>query len=543
MPDSHTSSSSTNIIQAVLALADEEALEEALSGVSPVVAAQTVAAASTLPQKTAILWALDDRHRREVLELVPPALIGALVQNLEEDNRYLLGDLSLQQFRALLGLCSPERKYYWLTTALSFTDARANALPLLIPTRELVEILLTRAEFEEQLRAIAEFPLEAQRLPPELLLNPAQTLVDLFGPENFLHQFPIADPALAHFLQTVLDYDPDRYVDLIREGLRDLNYAENHPDEWEELTEEPVLLESVEPVEVLPDDVEIPDSVPEAATEPPLALVPVRETPLARAARALPPALQQRVSEDLQYLYIRQAIAEGGSFLLSDLQNVARSVEAYVLLGLQAESGGRPEREAAVLATRPLHRVSQSGARVVERLRQVALRLVPLRDVLSAAQRAVVRSIARPRLTLSEEGRPLLYLLPGEGLPETADLPLAGRLLQEVVAWTEIARALGLERIATRLRAGATVFELQEDLALAAVLYSRMELGLATADDPARFARRYVSPEKPEPDERAREGLARVVTQWSGERRIDPALILPLFSQALDRLALRGANA
>src|SRR5690349_6066493 len=114
---------------------DEEALETALSAASPAIAARAVAAAPSLQRKTALLWAMDDRQRREALELLHPALIGALVQNLEEDNRYLLGDVSLEAFRSLLRLCSPERKYYWVLTALSFTDARANALPLLLTTR------------------------------------------------------------------------------------------------------------------------------------------------------------------------------------------------------------------------------------------------------------------------------------------------------------------------------------------------------------------------------------------------------------------------
>ena len=102
-----------------------------------------------------------------------------------------------------------------------------------------------------------------------------------------------------------------------------------------------------------------------------------------------------------------------------------------MLLGLQAESGARPEREAAVLAARPLHKVSQSGARVVERVRQVALRLQPLREILSGEQRALVRSIVRPRLTVGEDGRPRLFLLPGGDLPEDAELPTVAALLHE----------------------------------------------------------------------------------------------------------------
>src|SRR5687768_6460950 len=139
-------------VDALLSLEEEEALESALAAADPLVAGQAVCAAPTLERKTTLLWAMEDRQRRQALEMVPPALIGALVQNLADDNRYLLGDLSLERFRDLLRLCSPERQFYWVNTALSFRDARANLLPLLLTTTELVDIFLTRADFEDHLR-------------------------------------------------------------------------------------------------------------------------------------------------------------------------------------------------------------------------------------------------------------------------------------------------------------------------------------------------------------------------------------------------------
>jgi hypothetical protein len=529
-------------VESLLAIEDEDVLEQALAAASPVIAARAVSAAPNLERKTTLLWALEDRRRRDVLELLPPALVGALVQNLEEDNRYLLGDLSLEQFRALLSLCSPERKYYWITAALSFTDARANALPLLLTTPDLVEILLTRAEFEDHTRALADYPLEDSRLPAELFQDPAQTLIDLFGPENLLRQFPIADAGLAQLLQTVLDYDPDRYVDIVRQALRRTDYAENHPLEWGTLTEDPVLLESLESAPVaaadLPDLLASDDALPGAAA-PPLALVPLSAAPLARLAGALPPAQRERVGEEMQYLYIRQAVAEGGSFLLSDLRRVARSVEAYLLLGVAAESGGDPGREAAVLAGRPLHKIAQSGARVVEGLRQVALRLQPLENVLSAEQRALVRSLVRPRLALEEDGTPRIDLLPAGTLPESASVPVAAGLLQEAATWAAVARALGLERVERAVRERGSVERVLESLALSAVLYTRIELGLAEPADARRFLHRYVAPGQTEPSPEARDGLGRIAEGWAGSRGLDARSVVSLLDRALDRLAGR----
>ena len=490
----------------------------------PSTLAHALCIAPTLEQKTALLRTMERRQRREALALVPAALVGALVQNLEAENRYLLGDLSLEQFRSLLSLCSSERKFYWISTALSFTNARANLLPLLLSTRELIDLLRTRPEFEEHLRSLGDYPLEDSRLPPEALTDPAQALVDLFGAEGLLRQFPVADRELDGVLRTILAYDPDRYVDLIREGLRDADYAGNHLLEWDTLTADPVLLdhlERIEPLRVAP----LPDEAPEPEAGPPLSLVPVAAPTLARLA-ALPPAEQERVGSELQHLYLRQAVAEGGSFLREDLQRVAASVEAYLLLGLQAESGRRPEREAEVLAARPLHQVSRSGARVMESLRQVALRLAPLRKILSPEQRTLVQSLVSPQLTLGADGAPCVRLQP----TVTLDLPTAAALLQEAAAWSELARNLGLARTEQAL-AGSSVEALLEKLALAAVLFGRLEPGLVEAADRLRFIARYVVRGSRALRPEARASLR----QAAGSQ---PQPVLSLLERALERVAL-----
>lgn len=532
-------------VEAILAEQDAAALEAVLAAAEPGVAAAAICAAPTLERKTELLWAMEDRHRRETVELLPPPLLAALVQNLEEDNRYLLGDLSLEQFRALLDLCSPERKFYWIATALSFADARANALPFFLPTRELAEILLTRQGFEEHLRALGDYPLEQAGLPEDALTDPAQALVDLFGPENLLRHFPVRDPALEQVLRMFLESDPDRYVELVREGLRQADYRENHPGEWEMLAEEPVLLGPADALWRVP-SVEPPDAggpardeaASEPAAGPALALVPLGAPRLQRLVALLPEAERARLREEVQALAIRQAVAEGGSFHLADLERVARSTEAYVLLGLEAEGADTPGRQAALIARRPVRKIAQSGARMVERLRQVALRLAPMEMVLPPAWRALVRSLTRPRLTVGPEGDPRLLLLPAEGLPETVDLREAAARLHEVASWTDLARALGLERTAKALRAAASFEALLEDLALAGVLYRRLEPGLAEPGDRERFRRRYrrrgVGPLLPE----ARAGLRQALGALPG---VDLERAVALLERALERVADREA--
>lgn len=528
------------LLRSLLSSDDEEELEALLAEADSLTAARAVALCGTLEQKTALLWAMEDPQRREVLEIVPAPLIGALVQNLEDDNRYLLGDVGLDQFRALLSLCSPERKYYWLITALSFTDARANILPLLLTTRELVDIFLTRSEFEDHLRALGDYPLEDARIAPDLFVDPAQTLVDLIGPENLLTEFPIKEPTLSRVLQNLLDFDQDRYVDLIREGLRSIDYQENHPLEWEALTEEPVLVDALAPLPGPPGGGASTEDTDEAAPEEAemaLSLVPVDRSPLVRIAASLPAVQQQRVADELQYLFLRQAVAEGGSFLLEDLARVARSVEAYLLLGLQAESNGAKEHESRVLRSRPLHKIQLTGARQVERLRQVALRVQPLEKILDNEQRGVVVSLAKPRLTVNAEGEPRLRLQPGGNLPETTDLPTAAALIHDIGAWTALARGLGLADVQTALQGAGTTASLLEELAVGAAVYGRIELGLTEPADRKRFRARYVPAGTETVAPEAFAGLRAVVGTWAAARNVDADLVLPLLERALTRVA------
>jgi DNA-binding transcriptional ArsR family regulator len=168
-------------LNALARVESPDELTELLASLPVEAAALAVRRAPELERKTEILWALEDRQRRQVLEQLPTTLIAALVQNLEDDNRYLLGDLSAERFDELLSLCSPERRYYWLSTAVSFTDARANVLPLLQDPKELAEALLTRPEFEVHVRAVADHPIERERVPPDLMDDPLAALVELVG--------------------------------------------------------------------------------------------------------------------------------------------------------------------------------------------------------------------------------------------------------------------------------------------------------------------------------------------------------------------------
>lgn len=536
-------------LAALLAL-PEASLEAALAAAGPRIALAAVLAAPTLERKTALLWALEDAERRAVLAAVPPPLLAALIQNLPDENRYLLGDLSFEAYLALLDLCSPERQFRWLLTALSFTDARANLLPLLLPTRRLAELLATRSEFARHVRAVADHPVERERLPPDLLRDPAQAMLALFG-EDLLRHFPVADPDLERVLRLLLEWDSERYADLLREALEVLDYAEQRPEEWTALAEDPVLLRTQPPLdpEPPPDTASpmLPAPTPasleaDGAAEPPVTLVPLQPRALT-ATPALPAGAARRVEAQLQQLIIRQAVAEGGSFLLEDLRRTARSVEAYLLLGLRVATGGDPRRAPEILATAPLTRLHERGARVVERLRQVALRLRPLEAVLEERQQALIASLLPPRLELSPENEPLLLLLPGGDLPEHSPIPEVERLLSAVALWCELARALGLEATARALRNCGGLDPLLESLALRAVMEGRLVLPVTPAPDAERQRfREQFSPRRGE--DRLDNARALLNAAAAAHPAPGTALGLPLLEEALLRVARepRGAG-
>src|SRR5262245_25681007 len=124
-------------LHALLSLQEEDALSAALQAMETAETAQAVGRAPTLEDRGRLLRALTPDRRAEVLDQLHPGMIGALIQNREEENRALLGDLSREQFARLIRFCSPAQAFYWFALATSFRHPRANMLPLLVPIEDL----------------------------------------------------------------------------------------------------------------------------------------------------------------------------------------------------------------------------------------------------------------------------------------------------------------------------------------------------------------------------------------------------------------------
>lgn len=499
---------------------------------------------SSLEEKTRLLWSLTPMQREQVLDGISAPLIAALVQNLGESNLRLLGDISAVKYNDLLSMSDNGRKYAWLQAAMSLDDARAKALPLLTSNEDLVDALLSRLEYVDHVRAIGDAPIEHMRLPPEAMADPAQAILDLYG-ADLMRDFPVPEPGLARVLQQIIDYDPDRYADLIRRSLRKMRYAEEHADVERELREEPILLRWLPAVPSHPD----PTRGSPLSTQPSTRTTPHFEStdaivPLGMVqtlpglAAGLDPERRASVERDLQALLVREAIAAGGSFAVDDLKPIVSRIEVGLLLGLEVLSPGpQAMGSGRVLGTVPLREILEAGAVRLEHLRQAAIRLRPFHGVLDDGQRSLLESLVLPQLVLGPDGQPGLAILAGEGGELAfAEIPaLEGRLVG-LAAWVAMARALGVTRTEAALSRCDDVDAVLAGAALTTVLYRRVDLELAELSDIIRFGHRYLTPRGAVRKPAAR-AIEEVTSGWAGAHDLDTAETLSLLRLGLERLA------
>jgi hypothetical protein len=186
----------------------------------------------------------------------------------------------------------------------------------------------------------------------------------------------------------------------------------------------------------------------------------------------------------------------------------------------------------------------ESGSRAVESLRQVALRVRPLHAVLDEGQRAFVEALCRPQVTMGSHRRPGI-LLPeveawavggtGRDAPILSIHEARGRLLA-IAAWTAVARALSLRVTKAAVAAAPDSRAVLASLALGAVLYGRVDLGVAEATDVRRFAAGYLTP-RFRVRAVARAALRRALLPWTAAHNLNIEAIEPLVGAGFERLA------
>jgi hypothetical protein len=534
---------------ALLLLQEEEALQAAINAMEPEMAARAIGQAPTVDEKSRLVWALAPERRAEALDHLHPGFVGVLIQNRESENKALLGDLSREQFTRLLRYCSPERAYYWLTLATSLEDARANLLPLLVPIRELAAAMLTQPEFETHCQRIGDYSVEDLRLDLTDFRDLAFAIVTVFGADGMLREFPIRDRRLRQLCQTILDHEPEHYGELIHTALQLTDYEGNHSEEREVLQGAPVLL--TELLSVNDERSRAGLARPEEKTGRPAAAdirnvpsLPVRQSAeLMRAAAAeLPAQRQGELSQEMQLLFLQEAAYAGGSFLQADLEEAAGRVQSYIQLGLAGLSEGDTGQAAQLLQEQRLRTLMESGARQVERLRQVALRLQPWREVLDKSQILLLESLEHPDLGIEgENDRPVLRLHRAPRAPAAGDIDLetARVELEAIDAWIALVRAVGKARI-TRHKPDSDTGTLTRALVVAAVLYRLWDPALVEPADRERFRSTYLDPATGRWSAAAYRALAEAVRALAAERNLESTTIekiARLLSLAMDELA------
>ena len=506
-------------------------LRAALAGVDAGTAMALVARAGSFGEQAQLLRHLPTRVRLAVLDALPAESVAALIQNCEAESLWLLGQISFEQFRRLMERSNPQWQLWWLERALADPTSRSFGFPLALPAAELARALLSEPAFAAHVRAMGDYPVWDLRVSPEAMRDPLAALLVVFGGEGLLREFPLPEGPARTVAAALLERHPEFYLEVVRAALAALDYAATHPEEEVLLSEEPVWLR---PEEIAA----APAAPPEPATPAPVLPLPVAlPDALVPWLASLGPARRHEVDRELHALLLREAVAAGGSFLVGDLERIAARQAALLRIGAAALAGEGPEALAAALADHSVSDLIERGARAVEQLRQVALRLEPFHRVLDLAQRRLVASLRQPDVTLDRERRQPVILVAGAAGTEALACEEVRSRLQEAAAWVEVARMLTFRRAAGAIAATEALPPVAAGLALGAILMGRVEFGLAEAEEVTIFRRRYCSARTGRVLPRARAALRRAAEAVSAERGVPLAALITTLERGLEHLA------
>jgi len=499
---------------------DDDELVAAMGRLTPAQAARVLEAAPSLQDKTRLLWAMDRPKRADVLDRVPAGVFAALVQNMEDRNRYLLGCISIQGFRQVLDLCSPAQKYYWVALANSFSDEAANLLLLSIPIRDLAEMLMTVRDFRDHLDALADYE-----------------------PQGLSQPLPVTDPALKRVLETFIDLEEESFTDLIKCALEIRTYEMEHPEEAE-IRFEPIVLKELGSIPLPPLRKPIPTALA-LESNPQESGLPVPTTAHLPQRVSWSNSLaslgdERRAQVQRQFLRLVQQEIEGlgGSFAEADIQRAMARARFYVQAGLAHLSSDDQEKAVQVLDALGAEEVSRAGMAVVEGFRQVAVRLLAFRALLDRKQVSLLESLCRPDVGVDETTGevPVVYIREGGtgrlmGSTALADLPEA---LSDIADWVAVSRRLDRQQVEVAVASehgGADAAAAALVIALA--IYGRWDLGLADLDDVIEFKARHFDATMGRIRPEVRETLLAAAREWGGG---DAERVEYVLMRAVDRL-------
>ena len=406
--------------------------------------------APTVPQKAQLLWALPTSERHAAMGALKPEVIAAIIELQPDENIALLGNLPAPKFIEIVNLGQADQGRLWLERAVTSGHLGAQMLPALVRPRDLIHMLMTAPDFRRALPKLLNFdrandmrsvlhPLEWKTSLDDLLLADAQEL---------LSRAAIKNRSVRAILQSLVDFYPEAYLETIRLGLARVQYEEDHPDEFANLTEEAFALpsflnENLTAAET-PAERGVSDK-PEQA-RPVTDIVPAAIDPfLTLATSQLPEERRAKLEEELRGL-LRQEIVAGGSYSQSDLMRAASRLLFQLRAGLQQSGASTAEEAARLLAKESFVEIAQLGSRVAEKYRQKSLQLSGLKDWLDSHQKQFLSAMRTPEASMDmERNIPVFYIAsrPNQSREEWQPTSLTEieHALDLISAWAGLARA------------------------------------------------------------------------------------------------------
>lgn len=510
--------------EALVSIRDDSVVRTVMNRLSPEDAARVVASAPTIEAQTRLIWALEKTQRAAVVDHMAPVTLAAMIQNKERRNRRLLGDISLRTFESILAFCSPKQRYYWLSLANSFNDLAANLLVLLLPPEQVAEALLTVPEFRTRLPRLRAFL-----------------------PGGFEETPPVRDARLREVLIRLIQYDADRYHEVIEAAVSLIERGMAPPvSTGKEEGHEPIELPSIPQVPPLTPSPALAEE-DETTAEPeahPFLPVPAhtRDSLMQMAISLLAPSRRQSLEREMERAFADEVWADGGSLAMPDLERAAARMQAYVRLGLQGMPDD-PAQIARVLETVSLRDLIQRGSLVFEQLRQIAVRLRPFEPVMDVRQRQLLHAVLRPQVTFDQNSQsPALRVAASDRRrrPEAVPVAEVQEGLADLSAWVATARALGM-RALTETLAEALNGSLAVSAALAVSLltYGRWDPRALETETLLQFRETHF-------DRRSRtwrsgtvEAVQEAVAAWAQEVAIDKTMqprVIRRVLEAMNRL-------
>ena len=481
----------------------KEEIQNALVPAEPLldiaVSVAKIDAAPTLAEKSRLLWELPSDARHQTLGALPAPVVAAIIEGDPERNMALIANLPAAKYRQVINLGTPTQGRLWLEKAVGSGTLAGSILPSLMTGSDLADMLVTDPGIRRALPRLLNFE-RAERWRQLLTTNEWHKNIDellMADTDELLKRVSIRNESVKAVLQSLLDYVPELYLEVVNLARDRAARMDEHESELEDITSMPFGLPSLLNPQVAAG---AGARNADAPVSPLADLIPEGGDPVFALATAGLSAARKAVLEEQLKTLLRDEIVATASFATADMQRAAGRVLFYLRAGL--ESFGPTLGDATqALETRQLADISAIGTRLAESYRQKALSYSGMRDWLDAKQKQILDAMRLPEAGVDPETRePVLYLA-ARPKQDRADwtatpLPEVQSRLADIGAWGPLARAAfgTVERMhliygTNRTR---TWDEAVRRTVLALVLYRRWEPELIRPiEDYAAFRRQY----------------------------------------------------